>query len=234
MTLKALIFDVDGTLSETEEAHRAAFNRVFAEEGLGWHWSVGDYRALLKTTGGKERIRAFCEMPEAGGVALSEAEIARIHQVKTGYYVDILAQKDLSLRAGVRDLIAAARRAGLRVAVATTTSRANVEALCRCCWGASGADVFDVIAAGDEVAAKKPAGDVYDLALERLGLRGAECVALEDSRNGVLSAVAAGVPVIVTPSVYTETDDFSGAEAVVPSLRAADLTGTRLAGLAGE
>ncbi|MDV4145404.1 HAD-IA family hydrolase [Shimia sp. FJ5] len=233
MTLKALIFDVDGTLAETEEAHRAAFNRVFSEEGLGWHWSVEDYRALLKTTGGKERMRAFCGMPEAGDVTLSDAEIARIHRVKTGYYVDILAQGDLPLRDGVREVISAARAKGLRVAVATTTSRENVEALCQCCWGASGAAVFDVIAAGDEVQAKKPAGDVYELALARLGLRGEDCVALEDSGNGVLSACAVGIPVVVTPSVYTEADDFSGAEAVVPSLRGDDLAATRLAGLVG-
>ncbi|MCR8546742.1 HAD-IA family hydrolase [Salipiger sp. P9] len=219
MTLRALIFDVDGTLAETEEAHRLAFNETFSARGLGWHWTRDDYRRLLKTTGGKERIRAYLA---ERGASEDGLDIAALHAAKTTRYVEILESGGLALRPGVGDLVAAARNTGLRLAVATTTSRPNVEALCRCCWGRPGEAVFDVIAAGDEVAAKKPAPDVYDLALKRLGLPAALALALEDSRNGVLSAQAAGLRVIVTPSVYTEDEDFGAAE-VLASLAPAEL-----------
>lgn len=214
---RALLFDVDGTLAETEEAHRQAFNESFARRGLGWHWSREDYRRLLATTGGKERIRAFqSELPE--GERLGDEAIARLHREKTALYGEILASGGLSPREGVSELIEAARKAGRRLAVATTTNLPNVEALTRCLWGKAAGEVFEVIAAGDEVAAKKPAPDVYLLALERLGLPAVEALAFEDSRNGLLSARGAGLEVIVTPSAYTEGEDFTGAALVAPSL----------------
>lgn len=216
--MRALIFDVDGTLAETEEAHRRAFNETFATEGLRWHWDRDTYAALLCTTGGKERIAAFVRDLRPAGPLPDADRIADLHRLKTARYAAILAQGGLGLRPGVAALIEAARAAGLRLAVATTTSRPNVEALTRCCWGLDAAAVFDVIAAGDEVAAKKPAPDVYALALDRLGLPADRCLALEDSRNGVLSALGAGLPVIVTPSVYTAGEDFSGARRVLQSL----------------
>lgn len=211
----ALIFDVDGTLAETEEAHRRAFNETFSEAGLGWHWSRETYADLLRTTGGKERMRVW---RAAMGDGPTDDEIAALHRAKTARYGGIVARGGLALRPGVAELAAAARARGQRVAVATTTNTPNVEALCQACWNQPANRVFDVIAAGDEVAAKKPAPDVYLLALERLGLRPADAVALEDSRNGVLSARAAGLPVIVTPSAYTASDDFTGADAVIPDL----------------
>jgi len=210
--LAALIFDVDGTLAETEELHRAAFNAAFAEAGLGWNWSQDDYRRLLKTTGGKERIAVH--MSEIGATAGS-LDIPALHKAKTAHYTALMAAGGLPLRAGIADLMAQARAAGLRLAISTTTSRPNVEALCHACFGAAGDDVFDIIAAGDEVTTKKPAPDVYQLALERLGLPASSCIALEDSRNGLLSAQAAGIPCIVSASVYTAGDDFTGARAVV-------------------
>lgn len=214
MTLRALIFDVDGTLAETEEAHRAAFNATFTAWGLGWHWTAAQYRELLKTTGGKERIRAF----QGHDGPLSEADIAQLHAEKTKAYTDILGRGDLPLRPGVRALVEAARTTGLRLAVATTTNLPNVEALCRCCWGRPAREVFEVIAAGDEVGAKKPAPDVFQLALERLNIQPDQGLAFEDSRNGVLSARAAGLRVVVTPSAYTDRDDFSAADWVIGSL----------------
>lgn len=213
----ALIFDVDGTLAETEEAHRRAFNETFAEAGLDWHWSRDTYAELLSTTGGKERMRVWRETTGSGP---DDAAIAELHVAKTARFGTILANGGLALRPGVAALIEAARLRGQRVAVATTTSRPNVDALCQSCWGQPAEAIFDVIAAGDEVPAKKPAPDVYLLALERLGLTAADAVALEDSRNGVLSAQAAGLPVIVTPSAFTAADDFTGAQAVIPSLAA--------------
>lgn len=216
MTVKALIFDVDGTLAETEEAHRAAFNRAFKEAGLDWFWTVADYTRLLKTTGGKERMRRHRQDIRAD--APDDDEIAALHRRKTEIYAGIVAAGELTLRAGVADLIAAAKTCGIRVAVATTTNRPNVEALCQACWGTSAAAVFEIIAAGDEVAAKKPAPDVFQLARRRLDLAPADCIAIEDSRNGLLAARGAGLPVIVTPSAYTADEDFTGADWVVPDL----------------
>jgi HAD superfamily hydrolase (TIGR01509 family) len=218
MSLDALIFDVDGTLAETEEAHRAAFNRTFEAHGLGWHWSMDDYRWLLKTTGGKERMRAWQDRLPAEARRLSDDEIAALHKEKTATYGRILAAGDLELRPGVAELIEAAQAEGLRIAVATTTNLPNVAALTRCCWNTEPEAGFDVIAAGDEVTAKKPAPDVFELALERLRLAPARCVAFEDSLNGLRSAKGAGLPVVVTPSIYTDDQDFAGADLVRPSL----------------
>ncbi len=229
MELKALIFDVDGTLAETEEAHRAAFNAVFERHGLGWHWTMQDYRELLKTTGGKERMRAHQAGLPAGERRLSDDEIAAMHKEKTAIYGEILARGELELRPGVDALIKAARGAGLKVAVATTTNTPNVEALTQCCWGKPAEEIFDVIAAGDQVQAKKPAPDVFLLALERLGLEAGACVGFEDSLNGVHSAKGAGLRVVVTPSIYTDDQDFSAAELVVPTLEGISVG--RLAGL---
>jgi HAD superfamily hydrolase (TIGR01509 family) len=226
MSLRALIFDVDGTLSETEEAHRHAFNETFAEAGMDWHWSVEDYTWLLKTTGGKERMRAFRD--HIGESSPTDDEIAALHKAKTARYGALVASRALALRPGVAELIEAARAAGIKVAVATTTNRPNVDALCRACWGKEADEVFDVIAAGDEVTAKKPAPDVFDLAVERLGVGPSEAVAFEDSRNGVLSAQAAGLRVIVTPSRYTAAEDFSLADWVVEDLSAANIVAVTL------
>jgi HAD superfamily hydrolase (TIGR01509 family) len=228
MTLKALIFDVDGTLAETEEAHREAFNRTFAAHGLGWHWSVDDYRWLLDTAGGKERMRAWQERLPAEAPRLSDAEIAALHREKSGLYGEILAAGGLALRPGVAELVDTARAAGLKLAVATTTNLPNVAALTRCCWGAEPEALFDAVAAGDQVRAKKPAPDVFDLALARLGLAPGSCIAFEDSLNGVRSARAAGLAVVVTPSVYTASQDFAAA-----ALVRADLAGLTLAALEG-
>ncbi|MGV6804818.1 MAG: HAD family hydrolase [Ruegeria sp.] len=218
MTVKALIFDVDGTLSETEEAHRIAFNHAFDEAGIGWHWTVSDYTALLRVTGGKERMRAHRDAADTQ--SLTDAEIAALHDRKTQIYARSVAAGQVGLRPGVAELIASARAAGLRLAIATTTSRPNVDALCRACWGCPAHQIFDVIASGDEVPAKKPAPDVYQLALDRLGLPAKACLAIEDSANGVRSARAAGIEVLVTPSAYTAGDDFQGARWFIPNLLA--------------
>ncbi len=223
MKLKALIFDVDGTLAETEEAHRAAFNTIFAQAGLGWKWSMDDYHELLEISGGKERMRAFqANLPL--GERLSDAEIAALHKEKTAIYGEILARGELELRPGVDALIKAGRKAGLRIAVATTTNTPNVEALTQCCWGRPANEVFDVVAAGDQVRAKKPAPDVFNLALDRLGLTPDVCVAFEDSLNGVRSARGANLPVVVTPSIYTDRQDFSTAQLVRPTLEGLSLS----------
>ena len=212
MSIKAIIFDVDGTLSETEEAHRQAFNQTFREFGLDWEWSQELYGELLKTTGGKERMTAF--LTSCGDVA-DQAKIAEIHKRKTAVYGEIIASGAADLRPGIAELIIDAAKNGVRVAVATTTNRPNVDRLAEACFGRPAGDVFEVIAAGDEVENKKPASDVFDLAISGLGLDPADCVGLEDSRNGLLSCIGANVPCIVSPGAYTLGSDFSDAAAVI-------------------
>ncbi len=212
---KALIFDVDGTLAETEELHRRAFNDTFATEGHGWHWTRDDYARLLKTTGGKERIaRHMAEI----GADPATVDIPALHKAKTARYTALMAAGEIGLRPGVQAVIDNARARGQRLAIATTTSGPNVEALAQAVWNTRAGDVFEVLACGDEVAAKKPAPDVFLLALDRLGLPAADCLAFEDSLNGLRSALAAGLEVIVTPSSYTDGEDFTGAARVLPDL----------------
>ena len=217
MEWKALIFDVDGTLAETEEGHRQAFNQAFVEWGLGWHWDEPLYKKLLETTGGKERIRAFQQQRPAEE-QLSDDRIGALHRRKTELYAEILSSGGLSLRPGVEALMAEGRLQGAKLAIATTTSLPNVEALCHCIWGRRASDVFDVIAAGDQVSRKKPAPDVYLLALDRLGLPASECIAFEDSEAGLQSALAAGLTVCVAPARYTIDQDFAGAVSVTDTL----------------
>jgi len=231
MRLQALIFDVDGTLAETEDLHRQAFNEAFVAAGLPWHWTRDLYQQLLSVTGGKERILHFTQTAP-GADALSNEQIAALHRDKNRRYASALANGALQPRPGVKRLLDEARQSDLRLAIATTTSRENVDALLT---ASLATQAFEVIAAGDQGAAKKPAPDVYTLALERLGLEPADCLALEDSMNGVRSAFAAGLACVVTRSVYGGTGPFAGALAVVTSLgdpgeEAASLSGLALQG----
>lgn len=220
--MKALIFDVDGTLAETEELHRAAFNLAFAGAGLPWVWDRATYGRLLTTTGGKERIRRYAD--EIGALGI---DAPGLHAAKTRAFVGLMASGGVSLRPGIGALITEARAQGLSLAVATTTSPENVDALTRAVFGAKASRIFDVIAAGDMVAAKKPAPDVYLLALRQLGLPARDCVALEDSANGVRAAMGAGLRVVLSRGVYTMDEPDAGATLEFASF--ADLGG--LAGL---
>ncbi|RAI00830.1 phosphatase [Acuticoccus sediminis] len=214
MQPEALIFDVDGTLAETEEAHRVAFNAAFAAAGLDWHWGRARYTALLAVTGGKERIAHWCR---SIGVEVDDPVIRALHADKTVRYSRLVAGGAVALRPGVRTLVETARAEGVRLAIATTTSRPNVDALIEAAFGEPSTAVFEVIAAGDEVPLKKPDPAVYRLALERLGVPAGATAALEDSANGVRAARAAGIACVATPGVYTTGDDFTGA-AVIESL----------------
>ena len=230
MVLKAIIFDVDGTLAETEEAHRRAFNETFAEWGLPWAWSREEYADLLKVTGGKERIRHFIDTREPERGEEVAPRIPELHARKTARYGEIIASGEVPLRPGVARLIEEAKAAGIKVGVATTTSTPNVEALIRATLGRPVAEVFDAMACGEEVSAKKPAPDLYRLALEKLGVAPGEAVAIEDSRNGLVSALRAGVPVIITPSGYTADEDFTDALSVVSDLGEPDAPYRHMAG----
>ena len=217
MPLEALIWDVDGTLAETEEGHRAAFNAAFAEAGLDWHWNPTLYAALLEVTGGKERIRHYLETTP-GLPRLDAPTIARLHAAKTAHYV--AATPTFTLRPGVHRLLHQAQAAGLRLAIATTTTPANVEALLVATLGPTGPAFFETIAAGDIVPHKKPAPDIYDLVLARLRLPATHCLAIEDTPNGARSARAAGIPVLITTSLYGGTTGFGPTAAIVASLDA--------------
>jgi HAD superfamily hydrolase (TIGR01509 family) len=224
--LSALIFDVDGTLSETEEVHRMAFNEAFAAAGLPWHWTQDMYVRLLKVTGGKERIAHYLTW-DGVSERLAADDIAALHKDKTARYTARVAQGGLALRPGVRRLLDEAQAAGLRLALATTTSHPNVDALLAAC---APVPKFDVIAAGDDVPNKKPAPDVFTLALERLGVPPEACLAIEDTQNGVNSAVGAGLRCLVTVSAYGGRGPFPGAIAVVSDLGE---VGTPCSGLFG-
>ncbi|MCG6895936.1 MAG: HAD family hydrolase [Thiocapsa sp.] len=219
---KALIFDVDGTLADTErDGHRPAFNAAFAEAGLDWRWDVERYGRLLAVTGGKERIQTYIE--EEGvelAPSLDQADfIAALHRSKTRHYVARLEQGAIPLRPGVLRLLREARDAGVRLAIATTTTPENVNVLLDNAGEAGLRDWFEVIAAGDVVPLKKPAPDIFILALAELGLDARDCVAIEDSDNGVRSALAAGLrALLVTVNAYTQGQDFRGVPLVVDQL----------------
>lgn len=226
--LKALIFDVDGTLAETEDLHRQAFNRAFAAHGLPWHWEPATYADLLAVMGGKERLAHYIETRFPGEAGLL-ARGPEIHGLKTKIYGELVDAGRLALRPGIRRLIAEAKAAGVRLAVATTTSRPNVDRLIAVNFP-DGTQPFDAIAAGDEAARKKPAPDVFTLALERLGIAASEAIAFEDSAAGIRSALDAGLAVIATRSLYTERHSLEGAFSAVSDLGEPDHPHHHIAG----
>jgi HAD superfamily hydrolase (TIGR01509 family) len=220
MTIKAIIFDVDGTLADTEDGHRQSFNKAFAENGLDWHWDVALYDKLLKVTGGKERIKYFVSDFLQGYTKPENFDdfVKHLHAVKTGHYTAMLREGAIPLRPGIKQLIIDARKAGIALAIATTTTAENVSALLEVGLGKDWASYFAANGCGDIVPKKKPAPDIYDWVLDKLALQPGECIALEDSYNGLHSALAAGIKTYITTNPYTHTQDFSGAAAVLDDL----------------
>lgn len=227
MTLQALIFDVDGTLAETErDGHRPAFNAAFRDAGLPWRWDVETYGELLSVTGGKERLRHFAGRRDPEFLRRPDADLAirALHADKTRHYLALLEAGRIPLRPGVARLIAEARAAGVRLAIATTTTPDNVATLLRTALAPDAPAWFEVIGAGDIVPHKKPAPDIYLWVLDQLGLPADACLAIEDSVNGLKSAAAARLPTVVTRSIYTADQDFTGALEVLPDLGQARLS----------
>jgi beta-phosphoglucomutase-like phosphatase (HAD superfamily) len=216
--LAAVIFDVDGTLAETErDGHRLAFNLAFREHGLDWHWDADLYGELLYVTGGKERLAAYMHLFQSCPVDSSAARalILNLHRTKTRHFRRIVEQGRLTARPWVIEILTELHKAGIRLAIATTTSPENVAVLIESILGSDVCAWFEFIGAGDAVTAKKPDPAIYDWVLDRLGLSPYSCLAVEDSRNGMLAAHAAGLPVIITRSFYSSFEDFPGATAVI-------------------
>ena len=235
--LKALLFDVDGTLADTERnGHRVAFNKAFQEAKLDWDWTVELYGKLLAVTGGKERICHYVEHYLQGEKPASDLYefAAALHQRKTHFYLDMLQNGAIPLRVGAERLIRDSRAAGYRLAIVTTTTPANVSYLLTATLGAESIDWFEVIAAGDIVPAKKPAPDIYHYAMDKMQVSAKECLAFEDSDNGVRSSVDADITTLVTVNAYTQAQDFSGASLVVDQFGEADQAFSVLAGDAGD
>ena len=233
--IKALIFDCDGVLVDTErDGHRVGFNRAFAQMGIDAEWDVELYGKLLLVAGGKERMRAYFDeygWPDGADTAEARDElIVALHKLKTEITSGLVAEGGLPLRPGIARIVDEAIAAGVRLGVCTTSNPKFIDAVLDL-FGPERKAKFDFVHAGDVVAKKKPAPDIYLLALETLGLPAHACMVIEDSRNGLLAARGAGLPTLVTTSTYTVDEDFTGAVKVVPELGDEPTVNVRLADL---
>jgi HAD superfamily hydrolase (TIGR01509 family) len=226
MTLRALLFDLDGTLADTERlGHRPAYNRAFRKLGLSFRWGPKLYRKLLLQPGGRERLLHYLKRyrPELGDHrAAAEADpqawAATVHDLKSRYFRRLVRRGDVPLRPGVARLMREARAAGVRLAIVTSASRATLQPILRHSLGPELMDGIEVLVCGDDVAHKKPAPDLHRLALARLGLAPRDCMAIEDSAMGLAAAVAAGVPTLITTNDNTAHEAFDAATLVLDTL----------------
>lgn len=228
--LQALIFDVDGTLADTERAHLAAFNQAFAQEGMDWHWDLPTYTRLLEISGGKERMLHHWQQVRPDMVDIGQGvsdTVAKLHELKTAAYEQSVRAGAVQLRPGVLKLIEAAHADGLQLAIATTTSPVNIAALLRQAIGPDWRQLFAVVEDASTAPRKKPDPMVYTQTLARLGLPAAACLAFEDSANGLTAARAAGLATIVTPNEFTAHHEFTGALRVLPNLSGLSLAQLR-------
>lgn len=214
--LKAIIFDVDGTLADTESFHLQAFNQAFAQLNMSWYWDEDTYTDLLQITGGKERLLHYWQTYQVDDYerqtqARVQHRITTLHELKTGFYTQQAREPGIPLRPGIKELITTAHQQGIQLAIATTTTPDNIAALLQKHFGAQWQDYFAVIEDASTAALKKPHPQVYHQALERLGLPASQCLVIEDSRNGFQAAQDAGLEVVITPTRFTRHQHFSGA-----------------------
>ncbi len=224
-SLKAIIFDVDGTLANTEETHRQSFNSAFTEFGLGYHWSEQEYAELLSISGGRERITAYLkarEFKHKSDPELREFAL-RLHQRKSEIYRESLVAGHVGLRNGVMRLITEARQRDVKLGIATATSRSNVETLLQNNLGKDALAQFDAVVTSDIVKDKKPSPAVYQFAIAELGLTPETCIAIEDTTNGNKAARAAGLKTVITTHAFTIDNDFTGASLVINQLGEPDM-----------
>jgi HAD superfamily hydrolase (TIGR01509 family) len=231
--LKALIFDCDGVLVDTErDAHRVGFNLAFKEFGIDAEWDVDLYGRLLLVAGGKERMRAyFDEFGWPEGIETAEQQdtlIADLHKTKTRITSELVAS--LPVRPGVLRIVDEAIAAGVRLGVCTTSNPKFIDAVLDL-FGPERKAAFEFVHAGDVVSKKKPDPEIYELAKRSLGLPAHQCLVIEDSRNGLLAATGAGLPTLITTSTYTVDEDFTGAVRIVPELGDEPNVNVRLADL---
>jgi HAD superfamily hydrolase (TIGR01509 family) len=233
--VSALILDCDGVISDTErDGHLPAFNQAFAEFGLPVRWSEEEYGRRLQIGGGKERMASLLTpgfVREAGLPSDADAQAALVsewHRRKTAIYVAMVEAGRLPPRPGIRRLVSEAQDAGWKLGVASTSAEPSVRAILEQAVGRERASRFDLVLAGDCVPRKKPAPDIYLLALERLGVDADDAIAIEDSRNGLLSATAAGIRCLVTVNGYTQDEENTEAILVVTSLGDPDGEQTRV------
>ena len=231
MALRALMFDGDGTLANTErDGHRPAFNAAFAEIGLPWHWDEALYGKLLVVGGGLERLRFYAANYDTATHARPDFDelMHRVHDIKNRNYQRLLAAGAIPLRADIGQLICDARTEGVRLAIASSSILDNVVGLLRANLGPNVDSWFDVIASGDAVAAKKPSPDIYLYALRQLNLPPRDCLAVEDSSHGLAASLAAGIPTVITVSDYTIHENFDGARLVLAETERVSLDKLRL------
>ena len=216
--MKALIFDCDGVLVDTErDGHRVAFNRAFAAADIDAEWDVELYGELLKIAGGKERMTHYFNQRGWPNGKPAETLIPELHKRKTAIFTDLIAKGSLPLRSGITRIVDEAHAAGVRLGVCTTSDPKAIDGVLDL-FGGERKKWFEIVLAGDVVKKKKPDPEIYLLAKQRLGLDGNDCVVIEDSRNGLLASLGAGMPTLITSSTYTTNENFKGAAKVVPEL----------------
>ena len=218
--MKALIFDCDGVLVDTErDGHRVAFNKAFTSKGLNIDWSIELYAELLQVTGGKERMKYYFDQNEwPDNIPDRDEFIKEMHKLKTQLFMDIIESGELTLRPGIARIVDEAVSEGLKLAVCSTSNERAVTLIVEKLLGAQRRKHFSAILAGDVVSRKKPDPEIYNLVLHKLSLKPQDCVVVEDSRNGFIAAKSTGMHCLITTNGYTVQEDFSGADMIVPEL----------------
>ncbi len=216
MKIEGIIFDVDGTIADTEDIHRQAFNKAFSKFDLNWHWSKEKYHELLFISGGKERITRC--LAEDNATKKNTGFIEELHKCKSEYYRSILLSSDISLRPGVKRLITEAKEKNIKIGIATNSSTENLQALIKKTFKVEPEKLFNTIVTNNIIIDKKPSPEVYYRALKNLELSANKCIAVEDTANGNASAIRAGLRTVITTHAYTDDNDFNGASLVLNNL----------------